>query len=295
MLGPAATPAIVDAWTAAYAALAAIFVAREAALYAAHETWSGWRKFRVARRVAEAQGIESFYLAPVDGAPLPGFLPGQYVGLRVFAPQMGHAQSRQYSLSQAPQAEGDCYRISVRRDDSAEPLVPGLISNLLHDSFPAGAEVQLTHPQGEFFVDPADESKHGVPLVLVSAGVGATPLMSILDATTQDRSVYRPISWLHASHSSAVQPFADAVRRIREVDVDRISSRVFLHLVGPQDREGVDYDFGGGRMDLAKVDRDSDLFVGDARAEYYVCGPESFMVDMRQALEDMESRETGYI
>ncbi len=145
VLGAAATAEVVDAWTAAYNALASVFVSREAALYAATVNSGGptawataaaatssdgdsnvWRRFRVAARAAEAHGIDSFYLAPLDGSPLPAFLPGQYVSLRAFVPRLGHWQTRQYSLSQAPPAlvggeEGNRYRITVRRDDGQQP------------------------------------------------------------------------------------------------------------------------------------------------------------------------------
>ncbi len=289
VLGDAATPEIVDAWTTAYGVLAAVFVGREKQLYQAHADWVGWRKFRIARKAVEAEGIASFYLEPADGVPLPTYLPGQYISLQTFVPQLGHVQSRQYSLSQAPRREGDYYRISVRKNNGEAAGVPGLISNALHDDLAVGDVVELTHPQGEFLVDPADRSREGVPMVLMSAGVGATPILAILDSATGDApdTVRRPISWLHASRSRAVQPFATAVRAIQRANADRMSSHVFLKTVGPDDRQGVDYDFGGTRMDLGQVDRDKHLFVGDARAEYFLCGPEAFMVDMRQALEEM--------
>jgi len=289
VLGDAATPEIVDAWTAAYAVLASVFIGRERELYDAHKNWLGWRKFRITRRQREAEGIESFYLAPVDGAPLPSYLPGQYVSLKLFVSSLGYAQSRQFSLSEAPREEGDYYRITVKREEGPTIEVPGLISLMLQDECEVGSVVELTHPQGEFFVDPRDRSKEGVPLVLISAGVGATPIMSILDSVTQEKPgvAQRPISWLHASRSRKAQPFADVVQNIAKANAARMSSRVFLRTLTPEDDAGAHYDFGDIRMDLGKLDKARDLFIPNQAAEYYICGPEPFMRDVRADLEAM--------
>lgn len=288
VLGDAITPEVLEAWTKAYRLLADIFIRAERTLYREHENWIGWRKFKIVRRQKESDSITSFYLAPADGVALPSFLPGQYVSLQIHIPELGYLQSRQYSLSQAPRKEGDVYRISVKREEAIMPVdIPTLVSNKLHDSFPEGSEVELSHPQGEFFIEPEDQGKTGAPLVLISAGVGATPLMSMLDAATQPGAARRPISWIYASRSRALQPFIEQVRSIRDANADRVSTRIFLKLLGSDDKHGVHYDFGGERLVLARTDRDKDLFVSDERAEYYVCGPELFMSDVRHGLEEL--------
>jgi nitric oxide dioxygenase len=289
VLGDAATPEIVDAWTAAYGVLAQVFIQREGEMYKANaaEGWKGWRKFRIVRKVPESDVITSFYLAPSDGVvPLPRYLPGQYVSLQIHVPQLGHLQSRQYSLSEAPREKGEYYRISVKREDGDEAAgaIPGLISNLLHGKYNVGDEVELSHPQGEFFLDPRDASKTGAPAVLISAGVGATPLMAILDSLTSDAAATkRPVSWVHAARSRSSQPFAEAVRQICR-DHENVTANVFLRTAGPEDRAGVDYDFEGTRMELEKLDAEKDLFLNDKRAEYFICGPEQFMADVRAKL-----------
>lgn len=296
VLGEAATPEIVDAWVAAYGVLAKIFINREGELYKANAAnkWVGWRKFRIVRKVPESSVITSFYLAPSDGAtPLPRFLPGQYVSLQMPVPELGYLQSRQYSLSEGPTEKAEYYRISVKKEDGADTGIPGLISNKLHASYNVGDEVELSHPQGEFFVDPQDTSKEGVPAVLISAGVGATPLKAILDSLTGgpggargQPAVRRPVSWIQSARSSAAQPFGDEVRQICREN-EHVSANVFLRTVGPDDRQGVNYEFGDMRLDLAKLDRDRHLFLGDPRAEYFICGPESFMIDVRRVLVGM--------
>lgn len=282
VLGDAATPPIVDAWTAAYGILASVFIGRERALYAADGSWTGWRKFRVARRAREADDVVSFYLAPEDGVvPLPMFLPGQYVSLQVFSPQLGHLQSRQYSLSSwSADDERDCYRVSVRREQGDDGSL-GMVSNLLHDGCGEGDAVELSHPHGEFFLDPRDVSKAGAPVVLVSAGVGATPLVSMLHALAQPSAVDRPVSWVHTSRASAAQPFASEVASV--VRGGRLQGAAHhVHL-----REGDTAASGEGprpRLDVLALDRERQLFLHDRRAEYYICGAEQFMLDVRRKL-----------
>lgn len=298
VLGEAATPDIVDAWTTAYGVLANVFIGVEGQMYKnnAAENWIGWRKFRILRKVAESSSVSSFYLAPSDGVtPLPKFLPGQYVSLQVPVPKLGYLQSRQYSLSEAPREKGEYYRISVKREDGEEVGIPGLISNMLHDQFREGDEVELSHPQGEFYVDPNDKSKEGVPLVLISVGVGATPLMAILGSlvpeegkgggstTTSSPPVKRPISWIQASRSNEVKPFGKEIKRIVQEN-ENVSAHIFLRKLGPQDRSGEDYHFGDMRLDLSKLDGEHDLHLGDSGTEYYICAPEAFMIEIRRVL-----------
>jgi nitric oxide dioxygenase len=162
---------------------------------------------------------------------------------------------------------------------------------MLHAKYDVGDEIELSHPQGEFFVDPSDVSKDGVPAVLISAGVGATPLKSILDSLTtapgrQPPAVKRPVSWIHSSRSSATQPFGEAVRQICRENKN-VKANVFLRNLGPEDRAGEHYEFGDMRLDLAKLDKEADLFLSNPRAEYFICGPETFMIDVRHALMAM--------
>ncbi|KAK4225225.1 putative flavohemo protein [Podospora fimiseda] len=286
VLGDAATPEIVDAWTAAYGVLADVFINREGQMYKANaaDNWVGWRKFRIAKKVAESSNITSFQLVPSDGViPLPKYLPGQYVSLQVFIPELGYLQSRQYSLSEGPKEKQEYYRITVKKNQDDEAGVEGLLSNLLDNKYSVGDEVELSHPQGEFTLDPQDAGKEGVPVVLISSGVGATPLKSILDSLVAPSAVKRPVSWIHSSRSRLVQPFADDVRRIWREN-ENVSANVFLRNLGPDDEAGVNYEFGDMRLDLSKLDGDRDLFLNVPEAEYYICAPEEFMVEVRRVL-----------
>ncbi|OAA58476.1 Globin [Niveomyces insectorum RCEF 264] len=321
VLGDAATPAIVDAWTAAYALLADVFINREKALYdaaaarggggengAAGTGWVGWRPFRVVRRApATADGrILNLDLTPVDGRPLPVYAPGQYISLQMSVPALGVLQSRQYSLSRAPRhSDGDgddnTYRISVKRDDGhGGATAPGCISNLVHDTLQVGTEVELSQPQGEFVVEePAAPTSTTTttatapttPLVLISAGVGATPLMAILEETVA-QGQGRPIAWVHASRARSAVPFTEEVRALQAAHPKQITTRFVLTDVAADDdsNDGAADVVCGTRLKLADLTADERrrlLFVDNPRTGYYLCGPAGFMVASRAALEDM--------
>ncbi|KAH6853542.1 globin-like protein [Chaetomium sp. MPI-CAGE-AT-0009] len=285
VLGPAMTPAVLAAWEGAYWLLAKMLMGREAQLYKGFEQWPSWREFQVDRVVPEADDIYSFYLVPRDGRKLPRFLPGQYVSLRIRGPE-GHLQARQYSLSEAWRE--DYYRISVKRDEGARYansvsksyFHPGLVSNALIDHTGPGSTVELSHPAGDFFLDVANTST--MPLVLISAGVGATPMVAIANtvAATQPG---RAVSWIHGSRGAA--PFEAHVARLRRDHGPAFRTAVFRTRPAPGDVPGgvAGYDHAG-RVDLARLDPDRDLHLRNSAAEYYICGPEKFMLDVSDYL-----------
>ncbi|SFW61872.1 nitric oxide dioxygenase [Pseudomonas sp. NFACC19-2] len=192
-----ATDAVIEAWTVAYQQLADIFIGAEEQLYtenaAAPGGWRGARNFRVARKVVESAEITSFHLVPVDGGALLDHQPGQYIGMRLLLD--GEEVRRNYSLSAL--ANGREYRISVKRE------VGGRVSNHLHDNVQVGNELELFPPSGEFTLSASDK-----PLALISAGVGITPALAMLDAA---RHSGRPIHFIHCARNAEVHAFRDWV------------------------------------------------------------------------------------
>jgi len=281
VLGDGLTPEIVDAWAVAYGELADIFISVEKGLYDQTNGWTDWRDFKIVKKVKENSEITSFYLAPVDGRPLPIFKPGQYTTVSVEVPALGHSQTRQYSLSEAPLP--DHYRISVKRESGVDPtdpaseIAPGLISNLLHDTKNEGDIIKLSHPMGNFFlesINPAEET----PLVLISGGIGLTPLASILNFLVS-RSVKRPISWVHAARTADVRAFA--------ADIDEIARKeenVRAVFFNAEPRRDDPLSHNAGKLDLSKLDKQEELFVHNPRTEYYICGPTGFMLEIDRAL-----------
>ncbi|PWY80523.1 bacterial hemoglobin [Aspergillus heteromorphus CBS 117.55] len=286
VLGDAFTPAIQDAWAAAYGQLADIMIGREAALYQAAEGWTDFREFRIARKIPESSEITSFYLEPVDGKALPLFLPGQYISVQILVPELGHPQVRQYSLSDKPSSQ--FYRISVKREaglsgEGDAKAHPGYVSNLLHDTKQVGDTVKVSHPFGDFFLSDA-ERQSSSPIVLLAAGVGLTPLTSILNTLleTPAAQTQRQISFVHGARTSAARAFRPQIRELAS-NLPNLHATFFTSHPAPEDKQGEDYDFAG-RLDLSKLDPKSDLFLDDASAQYYVCGPTPFMLDVKAKL-----------
>lgn len=175
VLGEAATPALLAAWDEAYASLAKLFIEAERALYAEVGIEPGaTRPMRVVAIKQESADIRSITLAPADGLPAPAFKPGQYVSCAVTFDD-GRTQLRQYSLSDAPGA--DQLRISVKRERAATDKPDGAVSNWIHDTLEVGGIVQISHPFGEFTPD----TESSQPIVLLSAGVGITPMIAALN------------------------------------------------------------------------------------------------------------------
>ncbi|MCJ1402532.1 hypothetical protein MMC11_005752 [Xylographa trunciseda] len=291
VLGNALTSEIHTAWAVAYRQLADLMIGREAQLYKEEDEWTDWRDFVIARKVPETAEVTSFYLEPrtKNGErkpPLPSYHPGQFISVRMDVPQLKYLQPRQYSLSDAPRTE--YYRVSVKRDSGLDPLhpdapqYPGFISNILHDNKQVGDVIQVSHPAGDFFVDVAQELDKKRPLVLISAGVGLTPLLSMLKSLVESGST-QPISWIHATRNSSVQAFAGVVRDITQRS-ENVHAVVFNKFPSEgRDIRGVHYDHVG-RMSLDKLDKERDLFLDRSDTEYYICGPESFMADMQETL-----------
>jgi len=179
VLGDAATPEILDAWGEAYWFLADMLIAREAIIYgrlaAAPGGWNGWRDFAVESVKQESAIIRSFVLVPADGGPVMRHRPGQYLTFSLDQVPGASTLKRNYSISSRP--DSHAYRITVKRE--APPGLPaGLVSNWLHDHAGAGTMLQAAPPAGDFFLDDRDDS----PVVLLSGGVGLTPMLSMLEA-----------------------------------------------------------------------------------------------------------------
>jgi nitric oxide dioxygenase len=255
VLGEAATPEVLRAWGEAYDALAALLIGAEEAVYRARAEapggWRGPRAFRVARVERESAVITSFYLEPADGGPLLRFDPGQYTTLLLAID--GEPVRRNYSLSGPPGEPW--YRISVKREPG------GVVSNWLHDRAPVGAELRLLPPAGAFVLDSAATR----PLVLLTAGVGVTPAMSMLESVAPSG---RPVRFVHAARCRAVHAFRGRVDALAARHPN-VTATYFYEEPGPDDgphRPGrVD---AGGLAEHLPADRDADL---------YLVGPKPFM------------------
>lgn len=188
-LGDAASAPLLAAWDEAYNALAAQFIQAEKALYAQSGIAPGQtRLMRVSEVTPQGLDVKAIRFVAADGAPLPAFKAGQYVSVSVrFAD--GHTQLRQYSLSDA--ARGDSMRISVKREgaNAGTGTPAGEVSNWLHQHVDVGSTLQVSPPFGDFAIDTESER----PIVLLSAGIGITPMIAALNRIAQTNAQRRVI------------------------------------------------------------------------------------------------------
>ncbi|KAI0691064.1 globin-like protein [Cytidiella melzeri] len=283
-----------DAWGAAYWHLARLCFGREEQLYS-DASWRGWKAFVVAKKVAEAEDIVSFYLESTNGEPLPTYKPGQYISVQKFIQELGYNQSRQYSLSGSPCPSH--FRISVRRDRGIQVTDPatggkidtsssgqlGWMSNLLHDKVNVGDTVELTSPFGDFFLDD-DDSPNDSPVVFLSAGVGITPLISMLhSALSGNHRRRKEVGWVQVVRSRATHAFHDEISHLLDTHKDVVVRQTVFYSNPEADAvRGRDYDFSG-RMSVDRVPEGT-LYLAESTAQYFVCGPASFMRDICEGL-----------
>ncbi len=267
------TPAVEAAWTEAYGFLASIFIGRESNIYANSKAqkggWNGPRDFVVKAKTAESDLVTSFVLAPVDDGPVLDYQPGQYLAVRVKPEGADYWEIRQYSLSD--KSNGSDYRISVKRESGVQP---GMVSNYLQDAIHPGDHIQVMPPAGDFFL----KSTH-TPNVFISAGVGITPLISMLETLAAQTTVAKhnanPLYFLHACETPQQHSFAG---RIRELEGQLPVLKSFTWY-SKTHNEGSFH----GLMELAPLK--ATLPVTDGN--FYLCGPSGFMKFAKDQLLDL--------
>ena len=248
--------------------------ARAARAAKAITDWSGWRPFRVAAIVDEARNVKSFYFAPVDGRPLSPFAPGQYLTFRLPIPGTETPLVRCYSLSDRPRQ--DYYRTTIKRI-AAPPerpdLWPGRGSSFFHDEVRVGDVLDIRAPAGTFLVDPLAAE----PIVLVGAGIGITPLVSMLEAIVhagRRREVYA----LFGMRDGSEHPFKQRLARLAEA-YPQLNLQVSYS--APRDTDLLYRDYQHrGRM---TIDRIQEVLPSN-NFQFYVCGPGGLMESIVPAL-----------
>jgi len=265
LAGDAFTAEIEDAWTAAYAQLAEVFITVENGLYESNEAqnggWQGPRKFKLVEKRIESELVKSLVFEPCDGKSVIDYQPGQYLGIRVKPITSENLEMRQYSLSD--QANGESYRISVKREAMG---VPGLVSNFLHDGLRLGDEVELFAPAGDFVF-----TNKNKPVVAISAGVGLTPMQAILETLAEARSDIA-VHYLHACENHEQHSFKKRVKQLAtKLDLTH-------HTWYNQDHDAEE-NIHHGLMDMSLLTT-LPLEEGD----FYLCGPVGFMQFAKQQL-----------
>jgi ferredoxin-NADP reductase/ferredoxin len=226
--------------------------------------WPGFRQLTVNAISRESHAVISIRLEDPNGAPLPAARPGQWVTLRVRPDQQQSSVLRNYSLSGPPDA--GYYRITVKHEHE------GAASDFLHTRLAVGDQLDIAAPRGTFILDGAHS-----PVLLISAGIGATPVLAMLQALVGARSD-REIWWLHGARNRSEHSFAAEARSLF-ASLRNVQTHVYYSHPGPTDLKGRDFD-SAGRLTasaLAKLEPPRD-------AEAYLCGPAPFMEEISAGL-----------
>jgi ferredoxin-NADP reductase/MOSC domain-containing protein YiiM/ferredoxin len=232
---------------------------------ASRPAWDGFRPMRVAAKRRESASVVSMCLTPEDGTPVAPALGGQYLTLRLRPVADGSVVVRNYSMSGLPTAESG-YRISVKLESG------GAASTYLHQQVKVGDLLEVAAPRGSFAVRLGPR-----PVVLLSAGVGATPVLAMLHALAAGPDP-RPVWWVHGARDDAEHPFRD--------EVDGLLTRlpnghrlIAYSRPRPDAPTGAEFDIRG-RLDIAALDRASIPMASD----FYICGPPVFLREMAAGL-----------
>ena len=254
VLGEAANDDIIDAWTEAYDEIADVFIQLEKTMYE-QEMWEGFAPFKITEKVEAATDIAAFTVVPVnDDIDLSklSLSAGQYITVKTDPEDSEHLALRHYSLYSATSDKG--IQFAVRRDNRNEHY--GLVSNHLHDHLDVGDTILLSAPAGDFELNQDLIQQNDIPLVLVSAGVGVTPILSMLEAQVT-ANPKRPIVWVYACQNKEHHAFDSKVNELLAA-ADNVEKHIF-------------YFESGQILDeawLANLPKPADI---------YVCGSMMFM------------------
>lgn len=252
VLGDAATPELIDAWTAAYMQLADVLIGAEKAIYdknaVAEGGWTGWCFFKVAEKSKQTDNVTSFKLVPVDNGKMPEVKAGQYISVRVFVKGQDLIQPRQYTVVKA---DATSLTIAVKKVEAVEKSPAGMVSNTLHNDINEGDVVEVSFPVGEFNLPEGNGE-----LCLLSAGIGITPLFAMLKEAVQ-KDPTRKISFVHVCKNKEAIPFREELALV--VKEGNVSFEVF---------------------ETSEHGRPSEDFfksLVSQGADYCICGPVPFM------------------
>jgi ferredoxin-NADP reductase/MOSC domain-containing protein YiiM len=228
--------------------------------------WRGFRPLRVASKVRESGNVVSLELEPTDGQPVAATLPGQFVVLRLGSAS-APALMRSYSLSGEPSFQ--YYRVSVKRQPH------GVASAYIDDELQVGSIVEASAARGSFTLRPG-----GSPVVLLSAGIGVTPVLAMLHALVAEASA-REVWWMYGTRNGREHPFAQETRGLLKA-LAHCHSHICYSSPDPEDRPDMDFD-ATGRLDMRALE----LLNSPGDCDFYVCGPSTFMSDLTVGLAAM--------
>ena len=235
-------------------------------------TWKDWRNFVVDRKVEESEEITSFYLKPVDGGEIPNFQPGQFLTIKLDIPNQSRPVIRTYSLSDYSEP-CNYYRLSIKREPApkGQEVPPGLASNFMHDFIHEGSVIPAKPPSGKFYLD----VRQSRPAVLISNGVGITPMISMAKACSL-LNPNRSIWFVHGARDGRYHAFRDEVLSIA---TQNPNLNIHYAYSRPQAKdEGCFHSTGYADIDLIRS-----LVTQDA--EFFLCGSPPFLQSLRDGFK----------
>jgi nitric oxide dioxygenase len=264
VLGTKGTHVVKRAWKEAIENLANIIIEAETRKYeetlAKEGGWKGYKNFTITNKENESILITSFYFEPTDDKTIVSGKAGQYISMKLDVPERGTV-FRNYSLSSSP--NNNYYRISVKREEN------GLVSNHLHDMLSQGDKIKLSPPYGSLCLNETDK-----PAILISGGVGITPMMSILQ-NAADQKLTRKVYFIHGTRNKNTHAFKDDVTALTA------NRDNFMHHFFYSRNSIKSADIKAGRITLNSI---KETVGHEKDAEFYLCGPAQMMKDLYRGL-----------
>ena len=251
-------------------------------------TWQDWRDFKIVKKESESKEITSFYLQPVDGKEIPDFKPGQYLTIKLDIPDQSQPIIRTYSLSDYPDSK-DYYRLSIKREGSPKNLdvPPGIASNFMHDRISQGSIIPCKPPKGKFYL----EVNNPVPAVLISNGVGITPMISMAKACAKENPK-RHIWFIHGARNGEYHACREQMNGIKasypNLQLHYCYSRPNADDEGKYHTQG----YANKQLLATKIIPEiKQAHNGSSDAEYFLCGSPAFMDSIQAGLKELDVPE----
>ena len=251
-------------------------------------SWKDWRNFKIVKKEPESKEITSFYFQPVDGGELPDFKPGQFLTIKLDIPEQQRPVIRTYSLSDYPQS-GDYYRLSIKREGSPKGLdvPPGIASNFMHDRITEGSLIPCKPPSGKFYIDVGSS----VPAVLISNGVGITPMISMGKACSR-LCPERHIWFVHGARNGEYHACREEINAIAEAYPNL---HIHYRYSRPRPEDAGKYHSQGYAdkelLENTIIPEIRETHNGSANAKYFLCGSPPFMDSLKVGLDELNVPE----
>lgn len=248
------------------------------------DTWQDWRDFKIVKKEVESKEITSFYFQPVDGGDIADYKPGQYLTIKLDVPEQSRPVIRTYSLSDYPKSQ-DYYRLSIKREGSpkGQDVPPGVASNFMHDRITEGSVIPCKPPKGKFYL----EVKNDTPAVLMSNGVGITPMIAMAKACARDNP-QRHIWFIHGARNGEYHACRQEMMAVKDS-----YPNLNLHFRYSRPRaedEGKYHSQGYADKQLLAdtiIPEIKSTHNGSSEAEYFLCGSPAFMDSIREGLGEL--------